>query len=168
MGKLDIIKYPDPFLKKRTDMININEINDKLRQIVDSMFEVMRKNYGIGLAANQVGLNMRMFIMDDNENTDKRIVAINPQIIDSQGEIIDREGCLSFPGISANIKRAEWIKMSALDEFGRNYEMERVGFYSRCIQHEIDHLNGITYFDHLSVIKRKILEKKYKKISKRY
>ncbi|WP_440616116.1 peptide deformylase [Cysteiniphilum sp. 6C5] len=164
MARLTVLKYPHPFLKQKADPVAIDAINDDLRQTIADMFETMYVEHGGGLAATQVGLNMRLFIMDGSENKDQKIVAINPEIIERKGEIDDEEGCLSFPGVSAKVKRAEWVKMRALNEFGEAYEMECDGYHGRCIQHEIDHLDGITYFDHLSALKRKMIEKKYKKL----
>ncbi|MDA0911375.1 MAG: peptide deformylase [Proteobacteria bacterium] len=164
MALLTVLKYPHPFLKQKADPVAIDAINDALRQTIADMFETMYVEHGGGLAATQVGLNMRLFIMDGSENKDQKIVAINPEIIERKGEIDDEEGCLSFPGVSAKVKRAEWVKMRALNEFGEAYVMECDGYHGRCIQHEIDHLDGITYFDHLSALKRKMIEKKYKKL----
>ncbi|WP_440683321.1 peptide deformylase [Cysteiniphilum halobium] len=164
MARLTVLKYPHPFLKQKADPLPIDAIDDVLRQTIADMFETMYAEHGGGLAATQVGLNMRLFIMDGSENKDQKTVAINPEIIEQKGEIDDEEGCLSFPGVSAKVKRAEWVKMRALNEFGEEYEMECDGYHGRCIQHEIDHLDGITYFDHLSSLKRKMIEKKYKKL----
>ncbi|WP_119344785.1 peptide deformylase [Facilibium subflavum] len=164
MAKLEVLKYPHPFLKKKADPIVPSAIDDALRQTIQDMFETMYAEKGGGLAATQVGLNMRLFIMDASENKDQKIVAINPEILECKGEIDDEEGCLSFPGVSAKVKRAQWVKMRALNEFGEEYELETDGYLGRCIQHELDHLNGITYFDHLSPLKRKMIEKKYNKL----
>ena len=164
MAKLDILKYPHPFLKQKVQPVAVEAINDQLRQTIADMFETMYDDHGGGLAATQVGLDMRLFIMDGSENKDKKFVAINPCIIERKGELYEEEGCLSFPGVSAKVKRAEWVKMRALNEFGEEYELECDGYHGRCIQHEIDHLDGITYFDHLSALKRKMIEKKYKKL----
>ncbi|WP_116963400.1 peptide deformylase [Fastidiosibacter lacustris] len=164
MAKLEILKYPHPFLKKRANPVSIDKIDNYLRITIANMFETMYENHGGGLAATQVGLNMRLFIMDGSENKDQKFVAINPEIIERKGEIYEEEGCLSFPGVSAKVKRAAWIKMRALNEFGEMYELECDGYHGRCIQHEIDHLDGITYFDHLSPLKRQMIEKKYKKL----
>lgn len=166
MALLNILKYPHPFLKKVADPVPLENINDELRATIADMFETMYDDHGGGLAATQVGLNMRLFIMDGSENKDHKIVAINPEIIETQGEIIDEEGCLSFPGVSAKVKRAEWVKMRAINEHGETYELEASDYLGRCIQHELDHLNGITYFDHLSPLKRSMIEKKYKKLMK--
>lgn len=107
--------------------------------------------------------------MYDNleEQNPKIITIINPQIIEQSGKIIDEEGCLSFPGVSAKVNRATIVKIKALNEFGDEIEIEKDGFLARCIQHEIDHLNGITFFNHLGSLERKMIEKKYKKTNAR-
>ncbi|MDA7742428.1 peptide deformylase [Francisellaceae bacterium] len=165
MTILKVLQYPDPFLKEVADDVQAAEINDAFRKTINDMFETMYQESGGGLAATQVGIKKRFFIMDASEKKDQRIVAINPEIIEEKGEIIDEEGCLSFPGVFAKVKRAEWVKMKALDENGEVFEMESDGYLGRCMQHELDHLNGITYFDHLSPLKRKMIEKKYKKVN---
>lgn len=164
MEKLEILQYPHPFLKKMAKPIAETAINDKLRDTIEAMFTAMYEAQGGGLAATQVGLDMRIFIMDGSEKKDNPIVAINPEILEQKGEIYEEEGCLSFPGVSAKVNRAEWIKMTALNISGERYELETDGYLGRCIQHELDHLNGITYFDHLSPLKRAIIEKKYRKL----
>lgn len=164
MALLTILKYPDPFLTKVADPVQLSDINDQLRSFINDMFETMYDGRGGGLAATQVGVKKRIFIMDGSEKKDQRVVAINPEIIETKGELLDEEGCLSFPGVFAKVKRAEWVRMKALDERGEIFEIESDGYLGRCIQHELDHLNGITYFDHLSPLKRRMIEKKYKKL----
>ena len=166
MTKLKILQYPDTALKNVAKPLQKENINEDLRVLIEDMFETMYDANGGGLAATQIGVNSRLFIMNYPEERQRRIVAINPCIIEKKGEILEEEGCLSFPGVLAKIKRAKWVKMLALDEFGKEYELESEGYVCRCIQHEIDHLNGITYFDHLSPLKRSIIEKKYKRIMK--
>ncbi|APC97907.1 peptide deformylase [Francisella frigiditurris] len=163
---LEILEYPHPFLKEVAEPVSKEEINDSLREIFNEMAGLMDDARGVGLAAIQVGIKKRFFIMLDNIETDSPniVVAINPEIIEKEGTIIDEEGCLSFPGVSAKVKRATKVKMKALNEFGEEYIMEQEGYLARCIQHEIDHLNGITYFDHLGPLKRQMIEKKYKKL----
>ncbi len=165
---LEILKYPHPTLKEVAEVVKKEEITDELRATFAEMAELMHESAGVGLAAVQVGIKKRFFIMIDSLDTDepKIVVAINPEIIESEGEIIDEEGCLSFPEVSAKVKRAVKVKMKALNENGEEFELEKEGFLARCIQHEIDHLNGITYFDHLGPLKRQMIEKKYKKLMK--
>jgi peptide deformylase len=163
---LEILKYPHPTLKKVAEPVKHEEITDELRATFAEMADLMNDARGVGLAAVQVGILKRFFIMISDLESDepKVVVAINPEIVEKSGEINDEEGCLSFPDVSANVKRAEKVKMKALNENGEEFEMEQEGYMARCIQHEIDHLNGITYFDHLSPLKRKMIEKKYKKL----
>ena len=159
-----ILKHPNPFLKKVTQAVAENKINDILCHTINIMFNTMYESHGGGLAANQVGLDMRIFIMDNSKEKNQPIVALNPEILEKSGCVHEEEACLSFPGVFAKVKRAEWVKMSALNILGKRYELESDGYLSRCIQHEIDHLNGVTYFDHLSSLKRNMIEKKYKKL----
>ena len=163
---LEILTYPHPTLKKVAEHVTKDEINDDLRATFTEMAGLMNDARGIGLAAVQVGILKRFFIMiaDLDADEPRIVVAINPEIIEESGEINDEEGCLSFPEVSAKVKRAIKVKMKALNEYGEEFEMEQEGYLARCIQHEIDHLNGITYFDHLSPLKRKMIEKKYKKL----
>lgn len=165
---LQILKYPHPVLKEVAEEVKKEEINDQLRETLDEMRDMMLEASGVGLAAIQVGIKKRFFIMFENlEDKSPEIIAvINPKIIEQDGEVIDEEGCLSFPGVSAKVKRATSIKIAALDEYGEEIIIQKEGFIARCIQHEIDHLNGITFFDHLGSLKRKMIEKKYKKLMK--
>ena len=165
---LEILKYPHPVLKEVTEEVKKEEINDQLRATLGEMREMMLEANGAGLAAIQLGIKKRFFIMFDNldDSAPEIIAIINPQIIEQDGEVIDEEGCLSFPGVSAKVKRATSIKISALNEYGEEVIIEKEGFLARCIQHEIDHLNGITFFDHLGSLKRKMIEKKYKRLMK--
>ncbi|GAB4221862.1 MAG: peptide deformylase [Francisella sp.] len=165
---LEILKYPHPVLKEVAQEVAKDEINDNLRETIAKMRELMQEANGVGLAAVQVGIKKRFFIMYDNlEDENSEIIAvINPEIISKSGEVIDEEGCLSFPGVTAKVKRATTVKIKALNEYGEEIEIEKEGWLARCIQHEIDHLNGITFFDHLSSLKRQMIEKKYKKLMK--
>ncbi|MBK2115162.1 peptide deformylase [Francisella orientalis] len=163
---LGILKYPHPILKEIAQDVLLEEINDDFRATIAEMTELMIEANGVGLAAIQVGIKKRFFIMHNNleSETPEIIIIINPKIIDQGGKIVDEEGCLSFPGVSAKVNRATKVKIKALNEFGEEIEIEKDGFLARCIQHEIDHLNGVTFFDHLGSLKRKIIEKKYKKL----
>ncbi|MBK2105598.1 peptide deformylase [Francisella philomiragia] len=163
---LEILKYPHPILKEIAQEVSLEEIDDDFRATIAEMTELMIEANGVGLAAIQVGIKKRFFIMYDNleSDTPKIITIINPKIIDQSGKIIDEEGCLSFPGVSAKVNRSTRVKIKALNEFGQEIEVEKDDFLARCIQHEIDHLNGVTFFDHLGPLKRKMIEKKYKKL----
>ncbi|MFT6836455.1 MAG: peptide deformylase [Francisellaceae bacterium] len=164
--KYDILKYPNPILKEVSKLVKIDEIDNNFRAMINELFELMYYSRGGGLAAIQVGIKKRFFLMDGSENKDQKIVVINPEIIESRGEIVEEEGCLSFPGVYVKIKRAEWVKIKAINEKGKAFELASDGYLGRCIQHELDHLNGIIFFDRLSNLKRKMVEKKYKNMLK--
>ena len=161
----EILKYPDPRLNEVADILQTDEINDEFREMINELFELMYENRGGGLAAIQVGIKKRFFLMDGSENKNQKMVVINPEIVEKKGEVLDEEGCLSFPGVYVKVKRAEWVKIKALNEHGEAFEFASDGYLGRCIQHEIDHLDGITFFDRLSKLKRQMAEKKYKKIN---
>ena len=136
----------------------------ELKEFADNMFETMKKYGGIGLSANQVGLPFRMFVMGGHPQIDSGKVraVFNPLINDvSEETVAMKEGCLSFPGVYAKVKRPEFVKMRALDINGEVFEHEGVDYDGRCMLHELDHLKGITFFDRLSPLKRKMLEEKY-------
>ena len=154
--KLEVLKYPHNFLKKVASPIEANMINQYLHNVIEMMYKLMDCSQGMGLAATQVGLNIRLFTMQ-MENK-KKITAINPRIIQRYGETYQEEGCLSFPGIFIKIKRSSYIKIAAINEFGRRYILEAKGYEGKCIQHEIDHLNGVNFIDHLSTLKKAIIK----------
>lgn len=165
MALLKVLKHPDPFLKQETAVVE--SIDDVIRKEIEDMFETMYEDNGVGLAANQVGLNRRMFMMDCTENRSEPMVFINPEITETEGEIDSEEGCLSFPGIYITVKRARKITVKALDKEGNEFTETLVGLPSRCVQHEIDHLDGKTFVDNLTPLKRKMLEKKMLKFRKK-
>lgn len=165
---LQILQYPHPVLKEVAKEVTKEEINDDFRATIEEMSGLMNEAQGVGLAAIQVGIKKRFFLMiDDLDNAEQKVIAIiNPEIVAQAGEVNDEEGCLSFPGVNAKVKRSETVKVKGLNEFGEEIEIEKNGYLARCIEHEIDHLNGVTFFDHLGAIKRQMIEKKYKKLMK--
>ncbi|MCF6767856.1 peptide deformylase [Thiotrichales bacterium 19S11-10] len=165
MAKLEVLKYPNPFLKKKVNPIDINQIKT-FETVISDMIETMYHAKGIGLAATQVGIDARIFVMDLSDNSSDPVVFINPEIIKTEGEVTYEEGCLSFPGIFTKVKRAEKVTVSAYDRNGERFEIDAHGLQAICIQHETDHLNGITFFDHLSPLKRQLAEKKFNKLQK--
>uniref|UniRef100_A0A7C4U7D2 Peptide deformylase n=1 Tax=candidate division WOR-3 bacterium TaxID=2052148 RepID=A0A7C4U7D2_UNCW3 len=146
MTKRKIRIYPDPILKIVVN--KVEKIDDNVRKIVKKMFKAMEEEDGIGLAANQMGFNMRIIVAKIPESPS--YVFINPEIIEKEGEDIMEEGCLSFPGVSVNIVRASKIKVKGLNLDGKEIEQVFDGLIARVIQHEVDHLNGITIVDYLS------------------
>lgn len=162
----NIYKYGDSILREKAEVVK--DINDEIRQIASNMFQTMWSYDGIGLAANQVGIAQRIIVIDVSHYLTDFIptALINPEIIETDGEIVMEEGCLSVPGIYEEIKRPEKIKVKFLTVEGETQVLECNGILSRAIQHEIDHLNGILFPDLLTSVKRKMLSGKLKDISK--
>ena len=162
---LPILKFPDD--KLRTKALKVDTIDDTIKTLVKDMFETMYDAPGIGLAATQVNFHQRLIVIDISEECNQPLCLINPEIIEKNGEIEYEEGCLSVPNYYENVKRANEIKVSALNELGQPFEIEADEMLSICIQHEMDHLNGILFVDHLSKLKQKRLKKKTEKQSKK-
>jgi peptide deformylase len=165
MAILEIIDVPHPTLKLIAEAVKPEEINDELRRFTADMIETMLDAPGVGLAAPQVNVSKRILVADaSSENPDwTPFVLINPVIIEKSGDCVFEEGCLSIPEFRANIARSKWIKVRYLDEFGKEHTIEDDGFLAIIIQHELDHLNGITMLDHVSATKREMYLKKLKK-----
>ena len=158
---LDILKYPDKRL--RTIAKPVVSVDETIRQQVKDMFETMYEAPGIGLAATQVNFHQRIIVIDVSEQYNEPICLINPNVIEKSGEIQWEEGCLSVPDYYENVIRANDIKVQALNQHGETFELEASEMLSVCIQHEIDHLDGILFVDHLSKLKQKRLKKKTEK-----
>ncbi|OGS21288.1 MAG: peptide deformylase [Elusimicrobia bacterium RIFOXYA2_FULL_39_19] len=154
MAILEIKKYPDPILKKKTKLVR--SINADIKNVIRDMFETMRKANGVGLAANQVGLPLKIVVISIPKETSQpdNYVLINPKIVQKKGKMIDDEGCLSFPGLYVQLKRHKYIKVKALDEKGKIYEIEGINLLSKALQHEIDHLEGKSFIDRLPILLR--------------
>jgi peptide deformylase len=163
---LKIISYPDPRLRRVS--VPVKEFRDKLGDLVRRMFELMREAKGVGLAAPQVGYNIRLFIVNHTQKPEDDRVYINPVLFDAEGEETSSEGCLSLPNINVDVTRAKSAKMQAVDVNGKPIEQVETDYVARIWQHELDHLNGILLIDHMGptakVENRKILkelEEKY-------
>ncbi|MBN1684361.1 MAG: peptide deformylase [Gammaproteobacteria bacterium] len=165
MSTHEILYYPDPRL--RVISHPIEKIEPDIQKLVDEMFDIMYQHGGGGLAAPQIGVPLRMTIIDDKEH--KPFVLINPEIVElSTRKVKNEEGCLSVPGVSAEIERPHAVKVKALDISGEPFEIEASDNYlARCLQHEIDHLYGKLYIDYLSALKRERLAKDMKKFLKK-
>lgn len=162
---LEILKYPDKRL--RTVAKAVENVNSEIKKQVKDMFETMYDAPGIGLAATQVNFHQRLIVVDVSEECNEPICLINPEIIEKNGEIEWEEGCLSVPNYYESVKRANEIKVSALNELGQSFEIDASEMLAVCIQHEMDHLNGILFVDHLSKLKQKRLKKKAEKQTKK-
>jgi peptide deformylase len=155
--------YGDPVL--RVKATPVTAFTPELQELVEGMFECMYRADGIGLAAPQVGEGMRVFVLDvlDEDETRVRRAFVNPVLVEKSGSMTGEEGCLSIPGIRADVKRAARVVVEARDEKGEPFRMEAVGLLARAIQHETDHLDGILFVDRLSAIQRKLVEGKLKR-----
>ncbi|GGA79354.1 peptide deformylase 2 [Arenimonas soli] len=161
MAKLPILEFPDPRL--RTVARPVETVDDTLRVLVDDMFETMYAAPGIGLAATQVDVHQRLLVLDVSEDQSRPMVFINPEILSAEGHQVYQEGCLSVPGIYADVKRANSVRVKALDRDGKPFEIEADGLLAVCIQHEMDHLAGKVFVDYLSPLKREQVRKKLAK-----
>ena len=157
MATLELKYWPADVL--RTKAVPVETFGTELRQLLEDMAETMYAEHGIGLAAPQVGISQRILVMDipDDERPATLRALVNPEIVEREGEIVWEEGCLSFPGLTADVKRARRIRVRYQDAEGARREMVAEELEAVCIQHEIDHLDGITFIDYVSPLKRRLL-----------
>lgn len=162
MAKREILEFPDPRL--RTLAKTVTQVDDGVRALIDDMFETMYAAPGIGLAATQINVHQRIVVIDVSEEQDQPLVFINPEIevLDGESGSYD-EGCLSVPGFYETVERPLHIRVKALDRNGDAFEMTPDGLLATCIQHELDHLNGKLFVDHISTLKRDRIRKKLEK-----
>lgn len=158
MAVLDIHLLGSPVLRQQAEPVA--QVDDALRALIDDMFETMNVACGVGLAANQIGIATRVAVIDADGQT---FAMINPRIVESSGKEAKEEGCLSIPEVYAEVTRPERVVLEALNEKGEPFRLEAGGLAARAIQHEIDHLDGILFTDHLSPMKRQLLLTKYKR-----
>ena len=161
MALLPILHYPDPRLHKVARPVAA--VDDRIRQLITDMAETMYAAPGIGLAATQVDVHERVLVIDISDARNQLQAFINPEIIDSSGEAENEEGCLSVPGVFETIRRAERIKVQALNSQGEPFITETDGLLAVCIQHEIDHLEGKVFVEYLSRLKQQRIAAKLKK-----
>jgi peptide deformylase len=159
-----IIYLPDPRLRQVTNLVKT--FDDELQNLIEDMFDTMYHANGVGLAAPQIAVNLRLSVVDVAGDKKQQLVLINPEIISSQGEIEYQEGCLSVPGAYDTVVRAETVTIKAQDRFGKPFEMTAEGLLGECFQHEIDHLHGKLFVDLLSPIKRAMARKKVDKFKR--
>jgi len=161
MALLKILHYPDKRLHTVAKPVDV--VDDGIRQLAADMAETMYAAPGIGLAATQVDRHIQLIVVDVSEKRNDLRVFINPEIVEAEGEAVGEEGCLSVPGIYDKVKRAERIKVRALDLEGQPFELEATGLLGVCIQHEIDHLRGKVFIEYLSRLKQERIRQKLKK-----
>ena len=160
MSVLRVLAYPDPRLRQVASLVSL--FDESLRRFVDDLFETMYAEEGVGLAATQVGDMRRILVVDCGLEEPQPMVLINPEIMSRDGVTAFAEGCLSVPGIRAEIERAQVIEVRFQDRSGVLQSLEARGLLSVCIQHEIDHLDGRMYFDHLPPFERKAFLDEYR------
>lgn len=173
---LEVCKYGEKVLREKA--IPVPAVTDELRNLAADMIETMHKTRGVGLAAQQIGRLEKMCVIDIpegceepedelfNASIEMPLVLFNPEILSKEGSETDKEGCLSFPGIGGRVTRATQVSCQYLDHLGRPQIITARGFLARALQHEIDHLNGILYIDHLTAVERLSMAAKLKKLSK--
>ena len=158
MSLLSLHLLGSPVLRQRSK--EVGAVDDEVRRLLDDMYETMDAARGVGLAANQVGVARRVAVVDADED---RFAMIDPVILESEGRAAAEEGCLSIPEIYGDVSRPERVVIEATDRDGNRYRKEATGLKARAIQHEIDHLDGILFLDHLSLIKRQMLLARYRR-----
>ncbi|HKY92947.1 MAG TPA: peptide deformylase [Nevskiaceae bacterium] len=163
MAVLPILEHPDPRLRQKAQPVK--SFDEKLQTLIDDMFQTMYAAPGVGLAANQVGISLRLAVMDcaPKDAPPQPLVLINPEIVEATDKQEMDEGCLSVPDTSEKISRYNRLKLKALDRHGNVFQLDAEGLMAQAIQHEIDHLDGKLYIDYLSSIKRERINKKLKK-----
>lgn len=161
MAILKILQYPDERL--HTIAKPVSAVTGATRKLVKDMAETMYAAPGVGLAATQVDVHQQVVVVDISETHDQLLVLINPEIVCSSGESDREEGCLSVPGVYANIRRAERVTVRALDTRGESFTLEADGFLATCVQHEIDHLKGKVFVEYLSSLKQSRIRARIKK-----
>ena len=162
----EVVKYPDTVLTIPAE--KVTQFTPELAEFVEEMFETMYAAQGIGLAAPQIAISKQITVIDVSfkERPEDRLTLINPEIIDREGKQVEEEGCLSLPDIREKVSRAGWVKVRAQNVKGEFFEVEGEELLARALQHEIDHLHGILFIDHLSRLKRDLVKRRIKKLQK--
>lgn len=163
MALLTILEYPDPRLRTKAREVLAGDFTAAFQRLLDDMFETMYAAPGVGLAASQVDVHLRFMVIDVSEGRDAPHVFVNPRILRREGVQMCQEGCLSVPGINADVGRAERIRVAALDRHGQPFELDAEGLFAVCIQHEMDHLEGKLFVDYLSPLKQEMVKRRLAK-----
>ena len=161
MTRLTILEYPD--LRLRTVAKPVGAVDDNLRRLIDDMVQTMYAAKGVGLAATQVNVHLRLLVADVSEEKNQPLVFINPELVERHEVEVSQEGCLSVPGIFEDVSRAQRVRVRALDRDGKPFERDLDGLLAVCVQHEMDHLEGKLFVDYLSELKRTRIRKKLEK-----
>ena len=159
MAVLNVRRYGDPILRQKAQPVEA--ITPEIRKTLTDMLETMYYQVGIGLAAPQVGVSLRIILVDDGPRGPRAL--LNPAIVDQRGSVRGEEGCLSIPGFFGEVERSEWVRVEAMDAEGRPLSFEARGLQARVIQHELDHLDGVLFIDRLPPVTRDRMKKKIQK-----
>jgi peptide deformylase len=161
-----IVKYGDPVLETPTKLVE--NFDEELQKLIDDMFESMYAAQGVGLAAPQIGISRRVAVIDvsNGKTPEAKLVCANPEIIYAEGEQREEEGCLSVPGFRGHVARPQYVTIRAYDVTGKEFEMRGEGLLARAFCHEIDHLKGVLFLAHLSMLKRDMIRRKIRKMKK--
>lgn len=162
----EVIKYPDPVLARKG--ARVEEFGPQLEEFVADMFESMYVAQGIGLAAPQIGVSQQITVVDLSfrKNPEEKFVFVNPMIVGRKGDQYEEEGCLSLPEIREKVRRSAWVRVRAQDAKGEFFEMDGEELLARALQHEIDHLHGVLFIEHLSRLKRDLVQRRIRKLQK--
>ena len=161
----ELTKYGSAVLREPTKEVPLPD--EGLQDLIDGMFEIMYREKGVGLAAPQIGLSMRLAVIDLARRDVERLVLINPVVISKDGECVADEGCLSIPGITGSVKRSKEITVETSDPAGNRRTVECAGLLARAVEHEMDHLNGVLVIDRMGAVERSLLSSKLKKLRKK-
>jgi peptide deformylase len=169
MALRPIVQYPDPVLLQPTR--RVEKIDDEIRKLIQDMWETMYDAPGVGLAANQIGVSLRIAVIDttggeEDRSVGRKLVLVNPVMLETKGKLNEDEGCLSFPGFTERVQRHSWARAKALDIDGNEYEVAGDGLLARALSHEIDHLDGIPFINRMSALKRDLIKRKIRKLMK--
>lgn len=164
MSILTILEFPDERLRKKAEPVQV--VDASIRKLTDDMLETMYESRGVGLAATQVNVHKRVIVIDVSEEKNAPLYLINPEIVEKDGVEESEEGCLSVPGFFEKVKRAEHIRVRALNRDGKPFEIEAKDLLAVCVQHEMDHLEGKLFVDYLSPLKRQRIKTKLEKLHK--
>ncbi|HMJ09321.1 MAG TPA: peptide deformylase [Pyrinomonadaceae bacterium] len=168
MPPLKIVHYPEPVLLTVAKPVAEDDFNSGLKRLVDEMFQTMYEAGGVGLAAPQVDVSKRLFVMDvpDEERNPRKLVFANPEVVRVEGEQIGDEGCLSFPGLYQVVQREMRVIVRAQDETGKHFEEDLTDLAARCVLHETDHCDGIVFLDRMTTLKREMAKRKIRRLQK--
>jgi peptide deformylase len=159
MAVLAVRRYGDPILRQKAQ--RVTEVTPQIKKTIEEMVETMFHQVGIGLAAPQVGIPLRLVVIDDGKRGTRALV--NPTITERRGTAVGEEGCLSLPGVFAEVERSEWVNVEALDGDGKPISFEGRGLIARVVQHELDHLDGVLFIDHLPAMVRDRIKRRIQK-----